>query len=94
MYFQCFVHKPSSEKSGCLSFEQTWIPKNALCQFGWNWSSGSWEEDENVKSLRQRRRRRTSDKFWSEKLIWDFDWGELKWLDLFWKGTTIVFYVF
>ena len=23
--------------------------------FGWNWSSGSGEEDENVKSLRQRR---------------------------------------
>ena len=24
-----------------------------LAKFGWNWSSGSGEEDENVKSLRQ-----------------------------------------
>ena len=26
-------------------------PKDALCKFGWNWPSGSWEEDENEKSL-------------------------------------------
>ena len=47
---------------------------------GGNWSSGSWEEDEHVKSLRQRKRqrwqqrqrRRTADKFWSEKLTWAF----------------------
>ena len=49
-------------------FEQTWIPSNPrmLCsKFGWNWPSGSAEEDENVKSLRQQqqRRRRTTDKF-------------------------------
>ena len=49
-----------------------------LCaKFGWNWPSGSGEEDENVKSLQQRqqRQRRTTDKFWSEKLTWAFGLG-------------------
>ena len=54
-----------------------------LCaKFGWNWPSGSEEVDENVKSLRQRRRwlqrRQTTDKFWSEKFTWAFGSGELK----------------
>ena len=58
-----------------------------LCaKFGWNRSSGSWQEDENVKSLQQRQRQRqrrqrqrqTTDKFWSEKLTWAFGSGELK----------------
>ena len=38
------------------SFEQTWIPFHLrmLCaKFGWNWPSGSGEEDENMKSLQQ-----------------------------------------
>ena len=53
-----------------------------LCaKFGWNWPSGS-REDENVKSSRQQRqkqrRRQTMDKFLSEKLIWAFGSGELK----------------
>ena len=59
-------------------FEQTWTPIIQGCfVFGWNWPSGSGEEDETVKSLlqrqqRQRRqqRRRTTDIFWSEKLRW------------------------
>ena len=42
-------------------------------KFGWNWSSGSGEEVENVKSLQQQQQRQqqgrwTMDKFWSEKL--------------------------
>ena len=46
-----------------------------LCaKFGWNWPSSSGEEDENVKSLW----RRTTDKFWSEKVTWAFGSGELK----------------
>ena len=58
-----------------------------LCaKFGWNWPSGSGEEDENLKSLRrqrrQRRRRRTTDKILSEKLTWAFGSGELKTLNL------------
>ena len=49
------------------------------CKFCWNWPSGSGEEDKNVKSLRQqRRRRRTPDKLWSEKLTWAYGSGELK----------------
>ena len=43
------------------------IHQRILCaKFGWNWSSGYGEEDQNVKSLRQQRR--TTDKFWSEKV--------------------------
>ena len=61
-----------------------------LCaKFGWNWPSGSGEEDVNVKRLRrqrqqqqrqwqQRRQWGTTDKFWSEKLTWAFGPGELK----------------
>ena len=54
-------------------------PRMLCVKFGWNWPSGS-EEDENVKSLRQRQqqqRRLTTDKFWSEKLTWAFGSGEL-----------------
>ena len=62
-------------------------PRMLCTMFGWNWPSGSGEEDANVKSLwqrqrrrqrRQRKRRRTTDKFWSEKLTWAFGSGELK----------------
>ena len=39
-----------------------------LCaKFGWNWISGSGE-DENVKSQQWQR---TIDRFWSEKLSWN-----------------------
>ena len=50
-----------------------------LCaMFGWNWSCGSGEEDENMKNLGQLQRlRQTMDK-WSEKLTWAFSSGELK----------------
>ena len=67
-----------------LKFEklETPHPKMIYANFGWNWPGGSGEEDENVKSLwqrlRQRQRRQTKDKFWSEKLTWAFGWGELK----------------
>ena len=62
-----------------------------MCQvFGWDWLSGSGEVDGNVKSLRQRRQRRrrrhrgkrqgrrTTDRFWSEKLTLAHGSGELK----------------
>ena len=52
-----------------------------LCaKFGWNWPSGSWEEDENVKSLQtegQTDRRTMTDNRRSEKLSWAFSSGEL-----------------
>ena len=55
-----------------------------LCaKFGWTWPSGSGNEDDNVKSLRQlerqpRQRRRPTDKLWLEKLFWAFGAAELK----------------
>ena len=66
-------------------------PRMFWDKFGWNWSSGSGEEDENLKRLRQRQRwrqqrRRTTDKFWSEKLTWAFGSGEL-WT---WNGTNFI----
>ena len=63
-------------------------PKMRCAKFGWNWSSGSVEEYENVKSLphrrqrrqrlRQRQRRWTTHKLWSETFTLAFGSGELK----------------
>ena len=47
-------------------------------KFGWNWPSGSGEENENVKSLPQQQLRQTTDKFWSEKLTWAFNSDDIK----------------
>ena len=69
------------EKGGTLiwTYLNTLYPRMLCAKFGWNWPSGSGEEDENVKSLRQQqRRRRTTDKFWPEKLTWAFGSGEPK----------------
>ena len=50
-------------------------PRMHSAKFGWNWPSGSGEEDGNVKCLRQRQQqhrqrqqwqRQKTDKFWSE----------------------------
>ena len=50
-----------------------------LCaKFGLYWSSGSGEEDENVKSLRQWKQRQTKDKLWSGKLVLAFSSADLK----------------
>ena len=51
-----------------------------LCaKFGWNWPSGSGEEDEIVESLQTDGQTdgQTDDR-WSEKLTWVFSSGELK----------------
>ena len=54
------------------------LQQRMLCaKFAWYWSSGSGEEDENVKQ-----RQRTTDKFLSEKLTWAFGSGELKTVQL------------
>ena len=55
----------------------TYHPRMFCAKFGWNWPSGSWEEDENVKSLQKLQRRWTTDKLWSEKLNWAFGSDEL-----------------
>ena len=47
-------------------------PRMLCVKFGWHLASVSGEEYVNVKSLRQRRRRRTTDKLWSEKHTWAF----------------------
>ena len=64
----------SSWKGQGPSDEHIWIPstKDALCQVCY-WSSGSGEEDENVKQLQC-----TTHKFISEKLTWAYGSGELK----------------
>ena len=79
MYFHYFVIISPWKKAGPF----IWTNLNPLhpgilcAKFGWNWPTGSGE-DENVKSLwqwRRRQRRRPTDKFWSEKLTWAFGSG-------------------
>ena len=79
MYFHYFIIISPWERAGPIIWRNLnpLHPKMLCAKFGWNWPSGSREEDENVKSLWQQRRR-TTDKFWSEKLTWAFGSGELK----------------
>ena len=58
------------------SFEQSWIPFTQGCFVPSLVEIGPVLQEE--KSLRHRQRRRTMDKFWSEKLTWAFRSGELK----------------
>ena len=55
-------------------------PMIFCAKFGWNWPSGSWEKEENVKSLQTDRQTdgQTTDKKWSEKPTWAFSSGGLK----------------
>ena len=82
MYFHYFVIISPWKRAGPFIWTNLnpLYPRMFCVKFGWNWPSGSGEEDENVKILRQQRqqRRRTTDKFWSEKLTWAFGSGELK----------------
>ena len=79
MYFQYFVIISPWKKA----WPFVWTNLNLLhlrmrcAKFGWKRPRGSGEEDKNVKSLQQRRRRLT-DKFRSEKLTWAFGSYELK----------------
>ena len=59
-----------------------------LLSFGWNWPSGSGEEEENVISLRQQQQWRTTEIFWSEKLTWAFSSGKLK-NNYFWRSWKL-----
>ena len=53
MFFRDFCNDLPLEKGGALHLNklETPSPKDALCLIGWNWSCGSGEEDENMKSL-------------------------------------------
>ena len=79
MYFRNFVIISHLKRAGSFIWTNLnpLYPRMLCAKFGWNWPSCSEEEDENVKSSRQRRRR-TADKFWSEKLTRVFSSGELK----------------
>ena len=68
-----------------LPLKRMWpfTPMMLSAKFGWNWPSGSWEGNENMKSLRQQwqqqqiqQRRWTTDKFRWEKLTYAFSLGE------------------
>ena len=54
-------------------------PRMLFAKFGWNWPSGSWE-DENVKILQTdgQTDRQTTDDRWSGKLTWAFSSCEVK----------------
>ena len=54
-------------------------PRMLCSKCDWNWPSGSWEEDENVKSLQTdgQTEGRTTDNRRSEKLTWAFSSSEL-----------------
>ena len=100
MYFRYFVIFSPWKRAGFF----IWInfnplhPRMLCAKFGWNWPSGSGEEDDNVKSLRQRQQRRqTTDKFWSEKLTWALgsEWAKnvdffLCWRILFFPKETLL----
>ena len=60
--FSIFQNYLPLEKGGALHLNKLEFPstKDALCQFGWNWTSGSEDEDENGISLWQLQRRQTS----------------------------------
>ena len=48
MYFRCFLIISPWKRAESPTFEHTWIPfiPSMLCaKFGWNWTSGSCEED-------------------------------------------------
>ena len=71
---------PFRAETGTFHFSSKHHPRMLCAKFGWNWPSGSWEEDENGKSLQTggQTDRRTTDDRRSEKLTWAFSSGELK----------------
>ena len=93
MYFHYFVFISPWKRAGPFIWTNLnpLHPRMLCAKFGWNWPSGSGE-DENVKSLQTDRQtdrktdrrtdggtdRQTPDDRWSEKLTWAFSSGELK----------------
>ena len=81
MYFHYFVIISPWKRAGPIIWTNLnpLHPRMLCAKFGWNWPSGSGE-DENVKSLQTdgQTDRQTMDERWSEKLTWAFSSGELK----------------
>ena len=74
MYFSYFVIISTWKRAGPLIWTNMnpRHPRMLFAKFVWNWTSGSGEEDENVKSLRQRqqRRRQLTKVQFSSRLRW------------------------
>ena len=72
MYFHYFVIISPWKRAGPIIWTilNPLYPRMLCAKFGWNWPSGSGEEDENVKNLQTdgRTDRQTTDERWSEKL--------------------------
>ena len=47
MYFRQFFNYLPLKKGGALHLNklESFVPKDVLCEFGWNWPSGSGEEE-------------------------------------------------
>ena len=81
MHFRYFVIISPWKRTGSFIWKKTFIPSpwnDTLFLTLLQLAIRSGEEKENVKSLKRQQRRRTTDKLWSEKLIWAFGSGELK----------------
>ena len=82
MYFRYFIIISSWKRTEPFMWKNlNPLYSRMLCaKFGWNWLSGSGEENKNLKSLETdgHSDRQTTDNRWSEKLTWAFSSGELK----------------
>ena len=80
--FLLFRYYFSLEKDGPFIWKnlKPQHPRMLCAKFGYNWPCGSWEEDENVKSLQTDGQTdgRTTDNRRSEKFTWAFSFGVLK----------------
>ena len=98
-YFAFSLSSPLGKEHN-PSFLLIWMfiaQESLIPNFGWNWPCGSWEKDENVKTLQTDGQ--TTDNPWSEKLTQDFSSGKLNMLAI-WPCTscsiisgTIQFYI-
>ena len=77
--FSLFGNYLFLEKGGALLWRKLYplYPRMLCAKFGWNWSSGSGIEHENVKSVWQRQQRKRRQRR-REKLTWAFGSGEVK----------------
>ena len=80
----------------CFPWKKAWpfirtnlnfhYPRMLCVKFGWNWHSGSGEEDEYVKSIRQRWQWRRTTKNWHQKCPLDLSIGSSELKNLKWES--------